>query len=130
MGRVSQLTRDRIRRRDHSCVAALLPGECRGHLDAGHLVGRGMGGTPEGSEYDGPGWVVLMCREHNRAIEDHPDTERMARDLGLHYPRNSLVRPPRAVVMYPDGVWYVLDGEGGREPYSAPWLDKERTIEQ
>lgn len=122
MGEVSADTRRKVEERDGGCVArGQLPGKCWGHLDIDHVVGRGSGGTPDGDYFDSPAWTILLCRRHN-GDKDQTDARSLARDLGLKYDRFSFYRPERAIVHYPDGVWYVLNDDGTKSVYEAPWL--------
>lgn len=123
MGEVSKKHRTLVEERDGGCVAARqLPGRCFGHLDVHHLVNRGMGGSPDDDLYDTPAWTILLCRRHNGDVEEIPRSAAIARDLGIKYDRNAFLRPERAVVRYPDGLWYVLNEDGTRDVYEAPWL--------
>lgn len=119
MGQVTARTRALVEARDQGCAArGIVPGVCGGHLDAGHIVGRGMGGTPQGDRFDGPEWIVLHCRNHNRAIESQPDV-RSAAEVGGHRVSVGVAkRVPEgvgALVHYADG-WFRLTPAGGREP--------------
>lgn len=106
-----------LSRDGHACVArGVLPGACRGPLDAGHIVGRGSGGTPEGDRYDRVEWLVTHCRRHNGAIEDSAEVRRAAIAAGQHIARIKVALiPERALVLYPDGRSYYLNPDGSKE---------------
>ena len=128
MGQVTPRDRRRVLKRDrYDCVArGQLPGRCRGHLDMGHIIGRGMGG---GDKYDTPAWLTTQCRAHNNAIESDATTREAATAVGLHISRNSTALiPTRAVVRYPDGIWYLLNDDGTKEraENEYPWLNTDR----
>lgn len=124
MGEVTPATRRLVLARDeYSCTAAALPGQCWGHLDMGHIIGRGSGG---GDRYDSPGWLLTQCRYHNGQIEDDAATRRAAHALGMHLDRNSVALiPQRPLVTYPDGNLYYLNDDGTKEREDVPWKQNQ-----
>ena len=122
MGEVTDATRRVVLARDdYQCVArGQLPGECSGHLDMGHLIGRGIGGS---DLYDTAAWLTTQCRRHNGDIEDVPETRAMAIRLGLKIERKPGLIPVHALVRYPDRVWYLLiNTTKERADREYPWL--------
>lgn len=129
MGEVTARTRQDMRARDGGCVSRnVLPGPCSGPLEAGHLVGRGAGGTAQGDKYDGVEWLITQCRTHNQDIESNSATRAAAVAAGQRLSRNSpALIPPRALVTYPDGKDYYLNDDGTRERVTdVPW-EQNRT---
>jgi len=116
VGNVTLATRRAVLERDgHDCVCrGQLPGACGGHLDMGHIVNRQMGG---GDGYDGPEWIVTMCRLHNNLCEDAVgDVRDLIRKLGMSLNKNhTALMPERARVRYPDGHYYTLNNDGTKE---------------
>lgn len=129
MGQVTEATKRKLRKRDGGCVSrGIVPGSCWGHLDAGHIIGRGMGGTPQGHIHDQVQWLILQCRGHNRAIETHDDARRAAELAGQHISRNATALiPERACVQYPDGLLYWLNADGTKERTADDWSDAPKT---
>lgn len=130
MGEVSAKNRRLVYERDeHQCTArGQLPGQCWGHLDIGHIIGRGMGGS---DLHDEPDWLLAQCRRHNGLIEDAVgEVRELIRRLGMQVSRYN--PPERAEVRYPDGVWYTLTKLGTKERIErhdgleihAEWMDE------
>lgn len=128
MGQVTTRTRTLVQARDRTCAAAgVIPHECGGHLDAGHIVGRGMGGTPRGDRFDGPAWIVLHCRNVNHAIESDAEARRVAVLYGHHRSRDEArASTGGALVRYADG-WFHLTDDGQRVPLA--WGGGDRAIQ-
>lgn len=122
MGEVSQKHRQQVYARDGQQCAArgVLPGPCGGILTMGHLVGRGMGGTPAGHWGDTPAWLVTQCLDHNLRLESDPDAAQVALRTG-HKLSRLATRPERALVRYPDGwFWLNDDDPATRSPLTVP----------
>jgi hypothetical protein len=118
VGQVSAAVRKQARERDgNSCVArGVLPGKCWGALEAGHIVGRGNGGTPDADLYDEVQWLVTHCTGHNRAIESDAAARAAAKAAGQRLSRiHTSLLPARALVLYPDGEHYYLNPDGTKE---------------
>lgn len=121
MGQVTAATRRAVLRRDgRVCVSRILPGRCGGGIEMGHLVRRGMGGS---DRYDGPGWLIPQCHDHNMAITDDAAVKDAALAVGHAYLANATaLLPEEPQVRYPDGLVYVLHDDGTKTEAALPWL--------
>lgn len=132
VGNVTQRDRRQVLARDGEQCAArgVLPGRCGGILTMGHIVGRGMGGTPAGHWGDTPAWLVTQCLNHNTRIETDSATAEAARITG-HKLNRLEPRPERALVRYPDGWYYLNDDDPATRtalpiPEEASWATASR----
>jgi hypothetical protein len=96
--------------RDQRCVFCGRvndPQRLTGH----HRLNRGMGGAAD-AEVSSVRHCLALCWECNGAIEASAVRAAEARDRGIKLRRGDPLETP---VLYPDGVWYVLDAFGQKQ---------------